>query len=252
MVREACAGQTVEPGRREWSRCTRSCRGCPSWVAPFSCPVHDTVDHQPWGKGAGVRRPADRPHLCVSTSTTAQAISGPSENTLCNALRAKSGRVAQQWENGPIRCYTGSPGQLSSKEMHPPLALSGWPAGELRSSRRQHSLASSIVDRVFSEPGGRAIWRAWPRFVRGAQSVHTCTRISSMRRVTLWALGSDEKKGRAAVDEPKKGPTWLEWALVIALIVVVVIVSLVLLGPQTSANFGGHFNNNLWLHVVGL
>ena len=57
------------------------------------------------------------------------------------------------------------------------------------------------------------------------------------------------------MDEPKKGPTWLEFALVIAILVVIVIGALILLGPQINYNFGGPgggINPNLWLHVVGL
>jgi hypothetical protein len=57
------------------------------------------------------------------------------------------------------------------------------------------------------------------------------------------------------VDEPKKGPTWLEFALVIAILVVIVVAALILLGPQIGTNFGGPdggINQNLWLHVVGL
>ena len=40
-------------------------------------------------------------------------------------------------------------------------------------------------------------------------------------------------EGRAAVDEPKKGPTWLEWVLIIAIVGVIVIAALLLIGPHT-------------------
>lgn len=54
------------------------------------------------------------------------------------------------------------------------------------------------------------------------------------------------------MDEPKKGPTWLEFALVIAILVVIVIAALILLGPQLEPRFGHGINQNLWLHVGGL
>jgi hypothetical protein len=39
---------------------------------------------------------------------------------------------------------------------------------------------------------------------------------------------------RTAVDEPKGKPSWLDWAIIIALVVALVIAALLILGQQTS------------------
>jgi hypothetical protein len=46
-----------------------------------------------------------------------------------------------------------------------------------------------------------------------------------------------------AVDEPKRKLSWLEWGIIIALVVAAVIAYLVLLGPQTTGMFT-QVNNN--------
>jgi hypothetical protein len=54
------------------------------------------------------------------------------------------------------------------------------------------------------------------------------------------------------MDEPKRKPDWLGFAIIIALVVLLVIAALVLLGPQIGGEIGTPVNINLWLHVVGL
>jgi hypothetical protein len=64
-------------------------------------------------------------------------------------------------------------------------------------------------------------------------------------------LSVSRRQGRTTVDEPKWKPGWLEWALIIALVVAVVILALFILGPQYGVIYQ-HGPDNLWLHIVGL
>ena len=42
------------------------------------------------------------------------------------------------------------------------------------------------------------------------------------------------------MDEPKGKPSWLEWAVIIALVIVTVVACLILLGPQINNTFTNH------------